>query len=412
MRPLCREQCSGHGPLEAEITDCQPPAGQPGWEPPSSLYVHIPFCPYKCPYCDFVTHVGSPSLIAPYVDSVCEEISRSGGSVAAARLKTVYFGGGTPGMLAPHQIQQILATAGSTFGIEESAEIDLETNPDTVSYDSLAGFRTVGVNRLSLGVQSMDEAELARLGRGHSPETVVASMKIARKAGFDNVSLDLIYGTPGQSMASWLETLASVLALEPDHLSLYALIVEPGTTFNLMQRRGRLFLPEDDLVAEMYFEARRLLTAAGFVHYEVANWARPGLESRHNLTYWRNRQFLAAGVGAFDYLRPYRSVRIRGVKPYIDALRSGASVIREHEESSPEIERFETAVMGLRLLNEGLNRQAFDRRFPEGLDAAYGRVIIDLTAHGFLVDDGQRVRLPEDKVPVANEIWERFLPSG
>jgi len=384
----------------------------PPWSPPSSLYLHIPFCPYKCPYCDFATHVGKPGLVQPYVDALCLELDRMARDYAGYRLETVFLGGGTPGMLLPAQVEQILVAVERSFGIEKGAEISIETNPDTIDPERMAGFKTAGINRISIGVQSLDRDELKLLGRGHSPDAVADSVGAARAAGFENLSLDLIYGVQLQTMTSWLATLRGAIALEPDHFSLYSLIVEPKTPYFRLNATGQLQLPEDDLVADMYLAACDVLAQADFVHYEVANWARPGFESRHNRTYWRNEQFLAAGVGAYDYLRPYRSVRVRSSKRYIDRMTAGQSVIAQRDLATPEIERFETAVMGLRLLGEGLVRERFNRRFAEGLDAVYGPTIRDLEDVGFLWDDGQTVRLLEDKVPLANEAWERFLPPS
>jgi oxygen-independent coproporphyrinogen-3 oxidase len=382
------------------------------WTKPSALYLHIPFCPYTCPYCDFVTHVGSPSLRQPYVDALCREIDMIAEYHSTNTLATVFLGGGTPGMLAPAQIGQILMEVERRFGIDQAPEITIETNPDTVATDQLTGLRAAGVNRLSLGVQSFNGHELRLLGRGHSPEDVTRAFLQARDAGFENISLDLMYGIRDQSMNSWKETLKAAIGLDPEHMSLYSLIVEPKTVYSRLEERGELILPLDDLVADMYLMACKLMQQAGFIHYEVANWARPGMESRHNTVYWHNDQFFAAGVGAHDYLRPHRSVRIRGVKRYIDRLAAGDAVIDEQIESSPAIERFETAVLGLRLLQEGLPRAGFAQRFDESLDAVYGETIAELIVAGFLSDDGETIRLREEMVPLANEAWERFLPES
>lgn len=379
---------------------------------PDALYIHVPFCPYKCPYCDFVTHVGGAELVAPYVEALCREIEATGAEHSPHSLRTVFLGGGTPAMLAPRDVDRILEAAVRSFGIEPTAEITIEANPDVVTDASLAGFRAAGVNRLSLGAQSLDAEELRLLGRGHGPRDVEAAVLAARRAGFRAVSLDLMYGVQRQTPASWAATMESALSFEPNHLSLYSLIVESKTAYGRRSLRGELSLPPDDDVADMYLLACDKLARAGFIHYEVANWAIPGCESRHNLTYWRNEQFFAVGVGAYDYRRPYRTLRLRNTRRYIERIRCGRPVASLRDEVSPDLERFETAVMALRLLTEGLRRDAFNRRFLEGLDCVYGVVIAELTALGLLIDDGESVRLPEDKVTVANEVWERFLPAS
>src|SRR5579884_169453 len=380
----------------------------PGWQPPSSLYLHVPFCPYKCAYCDFVTHVGSPSLVAPYVEALCHEIERI--SPGDGPLQTVYLGGGTPTMLSPAQIDQILSTVDRSFGLAVDTEISLEANPDTVNREDLAQMRAAGMNRLSIGVQTLDVAELGALGRGHTPEEAISSFREARDAGLENVSLDLIYGAPGQSIDSWERTLTRAVGLGPDHISLYSLIVEPATRFWRQQEQGRLTLPPDDDVVDMYQLSCRLLQDAGYEHYEVANWARPGRQARHNCIYWLDEQFFAAGVGAYDYLRPYRSRRVRSTKSYIERMRAGQSVIVERELVAPADEQFETAAMRLRLLKHGLEGRVFVERFGRTLEPVYGTVIEDLVDLGFLERKGDVVYLREHMVPLANEAWQRFLP--
>jgi oxygen-independent coproporphyrinogen-3 oxidase len=354
--------------------------------------------------------VGSRKLVQPYVDAVCREIRQQTMSFGRAELTSIYVGGGTPSMLSAGQVAQILDTAAWAFGLRPGPEITLEANPDTLDGAKLQGFRAAGVTRISLGVQSFDHAELSVLGRGHSPRTVVEVARQARSAGFDNLGLDLIYGVPGQTARSWKETLGRAMDVGAEHLSMYSLIVEPGTEYARRHKKGSLPLPEDDLIADMYHLACEVMREHGYCHYEVANWARPGRECRHNLGYWRNEQFFAAGVGAHDYFRPYRSVRIRGVRPYVEAAARGGEVIERREHVGPALERFETVVMGLRLLREGLSRDAYRRRFEERLDSRYGAQIGELVALGLLEDDGESIRLPESMVPLANEAWERFLP--
>jgi oxygen-independent coproporphyrinogen-3 oxidase len=383
-----------------------------GWRPPVSLYLHIPFCPYKCPYCDFATYVGGPHLVEPYVSALRQEIRATVEAHPGHSLDTVFFGGGTPSMLSPDSIKEILAEVECGFGIAAGAEISLEANPDAVDAAKLEGLRSAGVNRISLGVQSMDSDELKALGRGHSPEDVTSTMHAVRKTGFENLSLDLIYGTPGQTLLSWEHTLTGVLAEEPDHVSCYSLIVEPGTRFSRLRSDGRLPLPEDDTVADMYDMACSRLREAGFVHYEVANWARPGREARHNLAYWHDEEFFAAGVGAYDYLRPYRSVRVRGTKKYIEAIQAGGNAIAQRDLVAPADEKFETAVMRLRLLREGLDRKVYRKRFGEELDASYAEALRELNEMGFLDEDSRAIRLRESMVPLANEAWEKFLPPS
>lgn len=348
--------------------------------------------------------------MAPYVRALCQEIGATGDKYPDHVVETVFLGGGTPSMLEPRSIEEILDQITRSFGIGDGAEISMEANPDTVDSAKLAGFRKAGINRISLGAQSLDPAELRSLGRGHGPADAARSVQDARAVGFDNLSLDLIYGTVGQTLESWGATLDGVLELEPDHISLYSLIIEPGTQYNRRRSQGKLPLPEDDLVADMYDLACRRLGEEGYGHYEVANWAKPGFQARHNLAYWRDEEFFAVGVGAYDYIRPYRSVRVRNTKRYIEAMEAGGDGIAKRDLVEGPDERFETAVLRLRLLQEGLSREVFVGRFGETLEQCYGPVLEELVEIGLIQDDGEVIRLVETKVPLANEAWERFLP--
>ena len=384
----------------------------PGWALPRSLYVHVPFCPYKCPYCDFVTQIGSEGLIQPYVDAVCTEIERVAGKAGATDLLTVYIGGGTPSLLSAGQVAAILDSASRHFGIESLAEISIEANPGTVTADKLAGYRSAGVNRLSVGAQSMLQSELEALGREHTPFDVVEAVRLAREARFDNVSLDLMYGGPGGSIVAWQETLEHVVDLAPEHLSLYSLIIEPGTKFIRLYERNQLSLPPDDDVADMYDVACEKLADGGFEHYEVANWSRPGKQAVHNLAYWHDEEFFAAGVGAHGYLRPFRYFHVRSTRNYIQAVNAGEDAIGGRDHVGPLDERFETVVMRLRLLQEGVDACDYQERFGESLEERYGETIEELITLGFLTWDGSALKLREAKVPLANEAWVRFLPPS
>lgn len=381
------------------------------WPRPASLYLHVPFCPSKCPYCDFVSYVGGDALIEPYVVALCLEIERIARAAGSGPLDTVYLGGGTPSLLSPAQLDRIIQSVDKSFGIADGAELSMEANPGTVDAAKLHGFRAAGLNRLSFGCQSMDDAELRRLGRKHSVAEVHDAFNAARSAGFDNVNLDFMYGTPGQTLASWQRTLDAALTLAPEHLSLYPLTVEPNTEFDRLYQSGALILPTDDDTVAMYNVACEMLRSTGYEHYEVANWSRTGRQCRHNLAYWRNEEFYAAGVGAHGYLRPERFAHVRGTKRYIEAIMNGDDAIATREYTGPLDERFETVVMPLRLLIEGFDTRDYRRRFDESFESRYGHVLSDLRQLGFVACDGPVIRLREDMVPVANEAWVRFLPE-
>ena len=384
---------------------------------PLSVYLHIPFCRARCAYCAFTTYAGLESLIPAYVGALVEEIRLVGGE-RRLPVHTLYFGGGTPSLLTPGQLGRILNTLQDTFSLSPDAEISLEANPGTVTRDGLQALRSMGVNRLSLGIQSVNPDELKLLGRIHSLPEARAAFSWAREAGFDNVTVDLIYGLPNQTLAHWQATVEAVLAWEPDHLSLYALAVEDGTPLARRIERGEIPAPDPDLTADMYAWAGERLESAGLMHYEISNWAVPGYECRHNLQYWHNGEFLGFGVGAHGAMRGCRYWNVAGVEAYIAQIEGSG---RRDFPFSPALEAYEvidkptamaeTMILGLRLIQEGVRADVFEARFGCTLDEMYGPVIKDLTALGLMerTDDG--VWLTRRAYFVSNQVFVRFLPD-
>lgn len=351
-----------------------------------------------------MTHVGSTRLITPYVAALETELRWRAGGLTGP-LETVYLGGGTPSMLSGNAVRQIVDGAARALGLHRRAEITMEAHPGTVTAHSLARYREAGVNRLSLGAESLDDKVLPGIGRKHSAAEVARAVAVARAADFDNVSLDLMYGLPGQSLRSWSETLERLLDLEPDHVSLYPLSIEPGTVF--FRRQDQLALPEDDGVVEMYGLACRTLQHAGFEHYEVANWARPGLRSRHNMAYWLDRPFVAIGVGAHGYLRDARYENMRGVKRYIEAVDAGHDVTASRDVVDAATRLDEWVMLRLRLLQEGIDVRELRELYGAVIAAKVRDLALRFTAQ--IVVDGERLRLREEAVPIANEVWAGFM---
>lgn len=368
------------------------------------LYAHVPFCPTKCPYCAFVTHVGSTKLVAPYMSALQQELAVRAEAIEGP-VETVYLGGGTPTTLSSAQVRLFLEVVDRQTGIESDPEVTVEAHPDTVSPHSLKGYRAAGVNRLSIGAESLDDGVLARVGREHGSAKVFDAVRSARAAGFENISLDLMYGLPGQDLDSWRTTLDRLLDMEPDHTSLYPLSVEPGTVF--ARRGASLQLPSDATVVEMYHHACGVLQAAGFEHYEVANWARPGHTSRHNLAYWRSLPFAAVGVGAHGYLHDERYVNIRGVKKYIEAVSDGSSTTASTEPIDPATRLDDYLMLRLRLLIEGVSLRQVAEEFGNQVAARVVQVASRLPEY-LCVGQGHVV-LREDAVPIANAVWSEFI---
>jgi oxygen-independent coproporphyrinogen-3 oxidase len=338
------------------------------------------------------------------VNALIEEMARRADTLDGP-LHTFYLGGGTPSMLSADQIAAIVQAAGRHLGFERGAELTMEAHPDTVSMSSLGEFRAAGLNRLSIGAESLDPAVLALAGRGHSVQRVAEVVSMAREVGFGNVSLDLMYGLPGQGLKSWLTTLDRLMDMQPDHVSLYPLSVEPGTVF--ARRERELPLPEDETVVEMYHVACRTLSEAGFEHYEVANWARPGRRSRHNLAYWRSCAFGAVGVGAHGYLHGRRYENMRGVKRYIEAIEAGREVSVSSEQIDPGTALDDYLMLGLRLLTDGIDLLDLEARFGRGVTGPVLQAASRFPRE--LHVGGGRIVLREEAVPIANEVWQAFI---
>jgi oxygen-independent coproporphyrinogen-3 oxidase len=370
------------------------------------LYVHIPFCQSRCRYCDFNTYAGLEGLFETYVPALLREITLAG----PARIRTIYLGGGTPTVLPLSHLVQILDAIPRAFAVEHGAEISIEANPGTVDATSLAVLRERGANRLSLGVQSFLDEELRLLGRIHTADQGAKALATAREAGFENVGLDLIYGLPGQTQAAWARSLRRALALEPEHLSLYALSVEAGTPLARAIDRGHLPVPEPDLAADMYHMAEEISAGAGYLHYEISNWARSDEHlCDHSLLYWRNEPYLGLGAGAHSWRTGRRWINAAAPAEYARKIKDRGTALAQEEPIPPELEMDETMMMGLRLVEEGVTWERFRQRF--GLDPRqrYGPQISELVELGLLEVDDQRVRLSPRGRLLGNQAFVRFL---
>ncbi len=385
-----------------------------------SLYIHIPFCIHRCAYCDFTTYAGQESHIPEYVEALNYEIEIAARS-AAGRLKvhTIFFGGGTPSLLQAEQFESILSKVREHYDVLGGAEISLEANPGTVTRDSLKDLHSLGFNRLSLGVQSAHPEELRQLERIHDYFDVINAVKWARQAGFDNLSLDLIFGLPGQSMNRWQATVNLILGLHPDHLSLYALSVEHGTPFEHWTRHGLMSVPDPDGAADMYEWAGQKLDESGFEQYEISNWAKRSRQCLHNLQYWRNLPYLGFGAGAHGSANGLRVSNVLRIKTYIERVK-GDLVNSAHPfpitpatvhqiNISKHVEMQETLMTGLRLTREGVSADGFKNRFGVSLRDVFGREIDDLTGLDLLEWSGPILHLTKRGRLLGNQVFMRFV---
>lgn len=391
-----------------------------------SFYVHIPFCKTKCPYCDFNTYQGIEPLMGSYMEALAREIQLWGGTLGSPKVNTIFFGGGTPSYASLESTEGILGAIVSSFQVVPGAEITLEANPGDLNEPALARLLEIGVNRLSIGVQSLDDSLLALLGRRHTGSQAMEAYRLARQAGFRSVSLDLMYGLPYQSMAQWEDTIDKVLELRPLHLSLYCLTLEDGTPMEQQVHRGELPEPDPDLAADMYSHAQEVLGKGGYHQYEISNWTMPGFQCLHNMAYWLNGPYLGVGPGAHSCLMGHRFWNINSPKSYIqrvlewesggmvaadnlnaDALK-GLGPVEGVESIGPGLAMAETMILGLRLL-DGLSMADFQVRFGRGPLELYGPEIEELQQEGLLERSNGLLRLTRRGCLLANQVFMRFL---
>lgn len=377
--------------------------------PPVALYLHMPFCKRRCSYCDFNAYQ-DPGLASQeaYHRALLEDL-REEGRRAEFRVSTLFFGGGTPSLAPPEWIAEILATCATSFQVEEGAEITLEANPGTLRPEGLARLRQAGVNRISFGVQSLDDAILRGIERIHSADQALRGLSEAREAGFDNLNLDLMYGLPGQDLRAFEATVERALDERPEHVAAYALILEEGTPMEARVRRGELTLPDEDAVADMEALLRERMRARGYRQYEISNWCLPGRECRHNLVYWANGEYLGVGCGAASYLGGWRTRRILHPVHYASALRSGRSPIAEAERLGREAALKDTLILALRT-RWGADLARASRR--HGVPGRRLARFFDALPRGLVRRRGPRVRLTARGRDVANEVFVRLLETA
>jgi len=337
---------------------------------PLSLYIHWPFCLAKCPYCDFNSHVREEIPQARFAAALRRELAHDAARLGRRPLRSIFFGGGTPSLMAPETVAALIEDAHRLFDADPDLEITLEANPTSVEAGKFRAFREAGINRVSLGVQSLRDDALSMLGREHSGPQAIRALEIARSL-FPRISFDLIYARPGQSEADWTNELNTALELVADHLSLYQLTIEPGTKFEALHRRGEIQLPDEDLAARLYEATGETASRHGLLPYEVSNYARPGAESRHNLTYWRYGDYLGIGPGAHGRLtldgKLHATRRHRAPEPWATRVEATGSGSTEETPLSPEDRGREALLMGLRL-SEGISETQFVRRTGRVLD--------------------------------------------
>ena len=369
-----------------------------------SLYIHIPLCVKKCAYCDFASFSGRMGQRDRYVQAVCREIRAQAAFFGRRAVATIFFGGGTPTLLAGGQVQEIMDTVRACFDILPDAEISMEGNPGTLMMENLRAYRVAGVNRLSLGVQSMDDALLAAIGRIHTAEEAEAAVCMAREAGFENLNLDLMYGLPGQTAEQWKDTLQKAIALAPDHLSCYSLILEEGTElYDSVQEGTCAPLPDEDEMERMDALTSRLLREAGYAQYEVSNYAKPGRQCRHNIVYWECLPYLGVGLGAHSDMDGGRFYNPESWEGYLSMAESGGRPRQAEGNNSLEERMFERMMMGLRQ-TRGVDKARFARDFGKDIAEVWPKTIEEMTGRNLMDSNKERIFLTQRGMQVMNGV--------
>lgn len=404
------------------------------------LYIHIPFCVQKCAYCDFLSAPANDAAKAEYVDALKKEIQRYREVASSYQVSSVFVGGGTPSILSCEQMGEIFKMLRQVFTIDRDAEITIEANPGTVTEEKLEGWKQAGINRISFGLQSVNNEELKMLGRIHTYEEFRESYDMARQAGFDNINIDLISAIPGQTVKSWEHTLRTVAELHPEHISAYSLIIEEGTPFyerfaedeRIREEGGHpRLLPEEDVERQMYELTETFLHTKGYERYEISNYAKPGYECRHNCGYWTRKDYLGLGLGASSLVEHQRFQNTSELKTYLEQEYSPqcegqheriAETIQLQEETGltqtghhihietldkkSEMEEF--MFLGLRLM-AGISRQQFEKKFQVTLNSVYGEVLRKLKGEQLIEEVAGYVRLTEHGIDVSNYVLAEFL---
>lgn len=388
------------------------------------LYIHIPFCVKKCDYCDFLSFPADNRTQRRYVDAVQKEIIYYGALYPDRKITTIFIGGGTPSWLDEEEIVRILHTVREAFAVEHDAEITIECNPGTATAHKLVRYREAGINRISIGLQSAHNEELALLGRIHTWEQFLKTYDLARKAGFFNINVDLMSALPGQTLETFSDTLKKVLALKPEHLSAYSLMIEEGTPFYERYREDEKhreagepteLLPDEEQEYAVTKLTQRVLMEAGYHWYEVSNFAKPGYECRHNIGYWKRADYLGIGIGAASLIDNVRYANVRDLEEYCkeceslwEELNIRKTLCSSTEPVTREEQMEEFMFLGLRM-TEGVSRAEFEQHFGTTIEAVYGDVLRQLQKEGLLVKQEGRICLTERGMDVNNYVVEQFM---
>lgn len=369
------------------------------------IYIHIPFCKRKCAYCDFISFSDKTKLIEKYVLALEKEIDKCNINKDNYIIKTIYFGGGTPSFIESKYIVEILNNIKKKFNISEEVEITIEINPGTVTEEKLKDYYNAGINRISFGLQSTRSELLKLVGRIHSYSSFIEGYNLARKIGFKNINVDLMIGLPVQTLEDVKKDLERIIELKPEHISVYSLIVEEGTKIEEKIKNKELYLPPEELERKMYWEVKKQLEKAGYVHYEISNFAKPGYESKHNLSCWNQEEYLGFGIAAHSYFNGERYSNTEDFDKYFEHPEDSKII---HEKQTQEDKQREFMLLGLRKI-EGVKISDFKNKFIENPIYLYRESLSKLVTQGLIEIDIDSIRLTNRGIDLANLVWEKFV---
>jgi oxygen-independent coproporphyrinogen-3 oxidase len=374
------------------------------------LYIHIPFCLKKCNYCDFISFPVSESKVDSYLDALEKEMELYRRELDSDDrvIDTLYLGGGTPTCLSGNSLRRVLEASRLFFNWLPDIEVTVEANPGTLDLPKLKLLRDEGVNRLSLGVQSFNPRHLVCMGRQHGVAEIREAVQMAREVGITNLSLDLIYGLPGQTLAQWQDTLEEALSLNPEHLSAYGLKIEEGTPWGELAARGKISPAGEDLARLMFDEVQKQCREKGYIHYEISNYAKPGYEARHNLRYWQTRPYLGLGVAAASYIDNKRWTNVSDINEYQQLLKQREKPVEEEIVLNLKDQMAETVILGLRTM-EGVSLTDFKARYGKDLQAIFREETAKMISAGLLIIDNRHLKLSAMGLPIANIVFEAFV---
>ncbi len=372
-----------------------------------SVYIHIPFCPRKCLYCNFLSFEHREHFIEPYMEALKSELRQYSSRIESYYVKSIFIGGGTPSILSARHMVELFDVIKS-FQLMEETEITIECNPGTLDQVKLEAYRQVGINRISFGLQSTDNSLLKQLGRIHTYEEFLSSYDLARKNGFDNINIDLMFGLSGQSLEVWRDTLATVVSLQPEHISTYGLKIEKETPFFTMAKKNQLVLPSEDLEREMYWTTHNLLDSSGYRHYEISNYAKQDFSSYHNTVYWQVEPYIGVGLGAASLFNGSRYHNTTRLKDYIQAEGQFNLIQQDEEPVTLKSSVEEYMFLGLRMM-EGVSGEAFYKKFNVSIKSFYDTTVSQLVEKGLMTCCQDRIKLTKRGIDVSNYVLKEFI---